>query len=180
MRCRCLMHWNQPARSGRLAGWRTSMEIEVAAPPPSAARRHAEIVVERAMLRELLAASAEIEDHATAPGKTVAEKIDYAQQRIMAALADTASAGKRAQLVADMLEAHIDRIEQRWSGVTAGLMTGLPDLDWRIPGGNVRGFDHPRRPTRHGQDHAGDEHRRVRCRRRSPGRRARRRCRHRN
>ena len=50
------------------------MEIEVAAPPPSAARRHAEIVVERAMLRELLAASAEIEDHATAPGKTVAEK----------------------------------------------------------------------------------------------------------
>ena len=45
-------------------------------------------------MRRPSAASAEIEDHATAPGKTVAEKIDYAQQRIMA-LADTASAGKR-------------------------------------------------------------------------------------
>ncbi|MCP5311820.1 MAG: replicative DNA helicase, partial [Zoogloeaceae bacterium] len=35
--------------------------------------------------------------------------------------------------------AHIDRIEQRWSGVTAGLMTGLPDLDRRIPGGMSEG-----------------------------------------
>lgn len=124
---------------GQVGGMAYLMEIEVAAPPPSAARRHAEIVVERAMLRSLLAASAEIEDNATAPGKTVSEKIDFAQQRIMA-LADTASAGKREpQLVADMLEAHIDRIEQRWSGVTAGLMTGLPDLDRRIPGGMSEG-----------------------------------------
>ena len=91
------------------------------------------------MLRELLAASAEIEDHATAPGKTVAEKIDYAQQRIMA-LADTASAGSASRsLWADMLEAHIDRIGERWSGVT-GLMTGLPDLDRRIPGGMSEGI----------------------------------------
>ena len=50
---------------GQVGGMAYLMEIEVAAPPPSAARRHAEIVVERAMLRELLAASAEIEDHAT-------------------------------------------------------------------------------------------------------------------
>ena len=52
-------------------------------------------------------------------------------------------------------------------GVTTGLMTGLLTL---TGGGHVRGFDHPSPGGRHGQDNAGDEHCRVRCRR-SPGRR---------
>ena len=67
------------------------------------------------------------------------------------ALADTASAGSASRSQADMLEAHIDRIEQRWSGVTAGLMTGLPDLTGAFRAACQRGFDHPRRPTWHGQ-----------------------------
>ena len=132
------------------------MEIEVAAPPPSAARRHAEIVVERQKLR----ASGRIRRdrgprHGT--GQDRRRENRYAQQRIMA-LADTASAGKREpQLVADMLEAHIDRSAAMvrrncWAD------DGLPDLTGAFRAARQRGFDHPRRAVWHGQDNAGDEH----------------------
>ena len=50
-----------------------------------------------------------------------------------------------------MLGGRIDRIEQRWSGVTAGLMTACLTLTGAFRR-RQRGFDHPRRPTGHGQD----------------------------
>ena len=93
------------------------MEIEVATPPPSAARRHAEIVVEAGNAARALAASAEI---GTTPQHRARPSPRKSTTRSSASwhwLTPHLPGSTDPQLVADVLEAHIDRIEQRWSAL---------------------------------------------------------------
>lgn len=91
------------------------------------------------MLRALLAASAEIGDVATTAGKTVKEKVDFAQAKITA-LPDQATLGAREpQKIGDLLPDYLARLSVRWETRGGNLSTGFPDLDARINGGMVEG-----------------------------------------
>ena len=114
--------------------------VELAADIPSSVtvRRHAEIVIERAMARQLIAAADEIvaiaEDAAP-----IKERIDAAQKRIMA-LSDAATLGAREpQLVGDLMQKYIAAVAERWDRKGGGIPTGFPDLDRRLGGGLAEG-----------------------------------------
>lgn len=110
---------------------------EVANGAPSAAnlRRHAEIVIERAMLRALRATGDEIAQRAVEPGATAAEKVDAAQAKIMA-LTDRARRKFEPVTVRDAMSRHLRLIDDRREGrVPTGLSTGFADIDKRMNGG---------------------------------------------
>ena len=114
------------------------IEIQAAALSPAVVKRHAEIVIERAMARQLIAAADEIvaiaEDAAP-----VKERIDAAQKRIMA-LSDTATLGAREpQLVGDLMPKYLAAVGERWERKGGGISTGFPDLDRRLGGGLAEG-----------------------------------------
>jgi len=97
--------------------------------------RYAELLVERAQLRALLAATAEIHDLATAHGLTVAEKLQQAQAR-MQAVAEGAATGKPTpQRIADAAMRHLQRLDARQAGEIQCLPTGFADLDRLLNGG---------------------------------------------
>jgi len=113
-------------------------ELEAASLSPANVRRYAEIVIERAMARQLIAAADEIvaiaEDAAP-----VKERIDAAQKRIMA-LSDAATLGAREpQLVADLMQKYKAVVMERWDRKGGGIPTGFPDLDRRLGGGLAEG-----------------------------------------
>lgn len=114
------------------------VEMQSSALSPSTVKRHAEIVVERAMARQLLAASNEIAEIAEDNGP-VKERIDAAQKRIMA-LSDSATLGAREpQKVGDLLVKYVKHVTERWDRKGGGISTGFPDIDKRLGGGLTEG-----------------------------------------
>lgn len=119
-------------------GMASVVELEASSASAANVKRHAEIVVERAMARQLIAAADEIRAIAE-DAAPVKERIDAAQKRIMA-LSDSATLGAREpQSVADLMPKYLAAVSERWERKGGGIPTGFPDLDRRIGGGLAEG-----------------------------------------
>ena len=104
-------------------------------------RRYAEIVRERAILRQLVGASDEIATSAFNPeGKSVANILDEAEQKIFQ-IGQTASARKPDDWESseEGMVRVIDAIQKRCDGVEDFLPTGLTELDNKLDGGMREG-----------------------------------------
>ena len=128
----------QSGQIEQAGGLTAVVALEAESASPANVRRHAEIVIERAMARQLIAAADEIvwiaEDAAP-----VKERIDAAQKRIMA-LSDSATLGAREpQLVGDLMAKYLAVVDERWERKGGGISTGFPDLDRRLGGGLAEG-----------------------------------------
>jgi replicative DNA helicase len=93
-------------------------------------RRYAEIVKERSVLRQLMAASMQIDDLANNPAGRSSTELLNAAQEVLAALADKSERGEP-QSIQFALSAVIEDVERRHNGAGGieGLSTGLKDLD---------------------------------------------------
>ena len=106
---------------------------------PSAANivAYAEIVRERAVLRDLIRTSIEVADAAFRPqGRSVYELLDEAERRILE-IADRGGAGRRESVaVRDMLSGVMERIDElsRRDNPITGVSTGFTDLDRETAG----------------------------------------------
>lgn len=128
----------QSGQIEQTGGLSAVVDLERQSASPANVRRHAEIVIERAMARQLIAAADEIiaiaEDAAP-----IKERIDAAQKRIMA-LSDSATLGAREpQLVGDLMAKYLAVVDERWERKGGGISTGFPDLDRRLGGGLAEG-----------------------------------------
>ncbi|MEK6594775.1 MAG: replicative DNA helicase [Pseudomonadota bacterium] len=98
---------------------------------PSAAniRRYAEIVRDKAMLRELQATATDIYDKAATPGADAQALQEEAESRLFAAR--TARGGGDMETLGDALTRAVERVDRLYSsgGGIAGIETGLIDLD---------------------------------------------------
>lgn len=107
---------------------------------PSAAniRRYAEIVAEQAVLRDLVTASDEVAKLAfEQDGRSVAERVDLAQQALQAV--QLHSGRRMPTAISESVIALLDRIQRRHEGTEPrGIPTGIPDLD-RLLGGGLKG-----------------------------------------
>lgn len=116
-----------------------ALELGGAAFSTVGVKRYAEIIVEKASLRSLQAATGEIIDALSGPG-SAAEKIDAAQKAVMA-VSDRASLGERKpQRVSDLMAGYLDALGARWEKSGGGLSTGFPDVDRRVSGGLDEGW----------------------------------------
>lgn len=113
-------------------------ELASATASPVSAHRHAEIVVERAGLRGLLAASDQIRALAEAPGDTPG-KIDAAQKLVMELSERAAVGAGEVQMVGALSDAYLATLSERWDAGGGGMSTGFPDLDKRLGGGPKEG-----------------------------------------
>ena len=128
----------QSGQIEQAGGLSAVVDLERVSASPANVRRHAEIVIERAMARQLAAAADEIVAIAD-DAAPVKERIDAAQKRIMA-LSDTATLGAREpQLVADLMPKYLAAVGERWERKGGGISTGFPDLDRRLGGGLAEG-----------------------------------------
>lgn len=111
---------------------------ELASNTPSSANagRYAQVVVEKALERELVAVSDQIQAIASGIG-TTAEKLAAAQSAIMS-ITETAEP-RKPQLIRDVLVRAVAAIERRGEGHDAALATGYPALDVKLSGGFRRG-----------------------------------------
>jgi len=105
---------------------------------PSAANigRYAQTVVDKALERELFAASDRIQAIASGIGST-RDKLAAAQSAIMA-ITESAEP-RRPQLIRDVLIRAVAAIERRSEGKEAAIATGFPVLDDLLSGGFRRG-----------------------------------------
>ena len=128
----------QSGQIEQAGGLSAVVDLERVSASPANVRRHAEIVIERAMARQLAAAADEIVAIAD-DAAPVKERIDAAQKRIMA-LSDTATLGAREpQLVGDLMPKYLAAVGERWERKGGGISTGFPDLDRRLGGGLAEG-----------------------------------------
>lgn len=128
----------QAGQLEQAGGLSAVVDLERMSASPANVRRHAEIVIERAMARQLAAAADEIVAIAD-DAAPVKERIDAAQKRIMA-LSDTATLGAREpQLVGDLMPKYLAVVGERWERKGGGISTGFPDLDRRLGGGLAEG-----------------------------------------
>lgn len=100
----------------------------------SSARRYAEIIRERAMMRGILEAAETVKELATRAGLSAAERIDQAQ----AVLQGLQTAGGRAMPteVSESVVRLLDRVQDTADGkITPGIPTGIPGLDVALGGG---------------------------------------------
>lgn len=105
---------------------------------PSAANigRYAQIVIDKALERELVSASDRIQAIATGVGATK-DKLAAAQSAIM--VITEAAEPKKPQLIRDVLIRAVAAIERRGSGQDNAMSTGFPAIDARLSGGFRRG-----------------------------------------
>ena len=98
---------------------------------------YAEIVRERAVLRDLIRTSAEIADAAFRPqGRTVPDLLDDAERRILE-IAERGGAGRRESVaIKDVLSGVMERIDElsRRDNPITGVSTGFTDLDRETAG----------------------------------------------
>lgn len=121
-----------------VGGMADVVSLAAASGSPANVRRHAEIVIERAMARQLIAAADEIAGIA-ADVAPVRDRIDAAQKRIMQ-LSDSAQLGAcEPKSVAELMPRYREVVEDRWSRKGGGISTGFPDLDKRLGGGLAEG-----------------------------------------
>lgn len=95
-------------------------------------RAYAEIVREKAITRQLIAASNEIADASFNPrGRSLPELLDMAERKVFAIAEGRQSADAGPSTVEDILKSTIERIEkiQENKGGITGLATGFSDLD---------------------------------------------------
>jgi replicative DNA helicase len=101
------------------------------------AGRYAEIIRERATLRRLLAAGAEIQALTMAKdGLAVADKVQRAQALVMD-LAEQSGGEHSPKLMADIVPRWLDRFQdrrERQTGTVAGIPTGIAEIDRRYRG----------------------------------------------
>ena len=106
---------------------------------PSAAniRAYAEIVHERAVLRQLIRASSEIGDTAFTPeGRSSSELLDEAERKVFA-ISEKGARGQRGfQSMPSLLPKVVERIDKlhESGGSITGLSTGFNDLDYMTSG----------------------------------------------
>lgn len=105
---------------------------------PSAANvgRYAKVVIDKALERELLAASDQIQAIAFGIGSTK-DKLAAAQSAVMAIT--EAAEPRRPQLIRDVLIRAVAAIERRSEGKETAMATGFPVLDALLSGGFRRG-----------------------------------------
>lgn len=106
------------------------VELTQAAPSIVNVRAYARLVRDGARRRELIAAAMEIAEQAYGAG-SVAEKVDFAQGRLMALSGVDAGSAVR---VADLRETYLQAMKQRAAGELVGTPTMFADLD-RVLGG---------------------------------------------
>lgn len=104
---------------------------------PSAANisRYAEIVIDRALKRSLIALSWEVQEHALGAESAVGV-LDKAATKIEE-LAQKKTA-KDPKKIGDMLERYVDLLQARMEGRVQPIRTGFKDLDLRLDGGLER------------------------------------------
>jgi replicative DNA helicase len=114
-------------------------ELQCAALSAANVARHAEIVVERAMARALIAAVDEAAAVANDLSMPLVARIDAAQKKIVA-LSDTATIGDREpQKIGDLMSDYLKMTEARRQSNGGGTATGFHDLDRRLSGGMGEG-----------------------------------------
>jgi replicative DNA helicase len=102
------------------------------------ARRYAEIVRERALMRGILEAAESVKELATRAGLSAAERIDQAQAVLQALQVGGAGRGMPT-LIDDNVVSLLDRIQSAADGTApTGIPTGIPGLD-RMFGGGFKG-----------------------------------------
>jgi replicative DNA helicase len=111
-------------------------ELATNTPSSANAGRYAQVVVEKALERELVAVSDQIQAIASGLGST-AEKLAAAQSAIMS-ITETAEP-RKPQLIRDVLVRAVAAIERRGDGRDTALATGFPELDAKLSGGFRRG-----------------------------------------
>lgn len=111
---------------------------ELASNTPSAANigRYAQTVVDKALERELVAASGRIHEIAAGFGSTN-EKLAAAQSAIMAIT--EAAEPRKPQLIRDVLIRAVAAIERRGDGRDDAMSSGFPGVDAKLSGGLRRG-----------------------------------------
>ncbi|NVK21223.1 MAG: replicative DNA helicase [Kangiellaceae bacterium] len=95
-------------------------------------RAYAEIVREKAVMRQLISASNEIADASFNPeGRTISELLDMAERKVFAIAESREASGEGPTAVEDILKSTIARIEviQKNKGGITGVATGFSDLD---------------------------------------------------
>jgi replicative DNA helicase len=95
-------------------------------------KRYAEIVVEKAIERQLLAACEDIRASVLGRG-AIKDKINTAQMAVMA-ISETRQQ-KQPRVIGDALNDYVATLERRMSGENRGLSTGLGSLDEKLSGG---------------------------------------------
>lgn len=115
---------------------------ELVANTPSASniKRYAEVVRDKRLLRDLLAASSDVAELARKAGpETAAQRIEAAQEKLLA-LSAGQSDSREPEEIGTALPRLLEAIEQRRDrqGAVTGLRTGFADLD-RITNGLHRG-----------------------------------------
>lgn len=109
-------------------------EIAQMALSVGSARRYAEVIAERALMRGLMEAANDVRDIAVEPGLTVGERLDKAQAKLQAV-----AINRGAQLpvpVGDMALDLSRRIEALHRGeIEPGISCGIPSINKRLNGG---------------------------------------------
>lgn len=109
-------------------------QIAQSVPTSSHAAQHARIVVDRALLRALIATSDKIAGAAYAPkGQTADQVLDHAQSMV-AGLAER-RVRNEPRMVREILSEFVDGIAQRSEGQDSAISTGIEELDRRLNGG---------------------------------------------
>lgn len=100
----------------------------------SAARRYADLIIERAKSRQLLQISAEVVEQAKAHGTPIAERVESVQA-MLGVLTNDDTPKDDWVGAAEGLLAHTAIIERRAGGLEKAMPTGLNDLDDKLDGG---------------------------------------------
>lgn len=109
-------------------------QIAQSVPTSFHAAQHARIVVDRALLRALIATSDKIAGAAYAPkGQTADQVLDQAQSMV-AGLAER-RVRNEPRMVREILSEFVDGIAQRSEGQDSAISTGIEELDIRLNGG---------------------------------------------
>lgn len=128
-------HLQRHGKAGEVGGLAYINGLAQYLPSPANVRRYAEIVRERSVLRQLVAASDEIATAAFNPGdKTAADLLDHAQQTIFK-LGDKGTPRDDWQDSQAGVTQVLDDIQARHDGEDDFTPTGLKDLDDKLNGG---------------------------------------------
>jgi replicative DNA helicase len=95
-------------------------------------RRYAEIVINKATERELLAAAEAIREAVGSVG-TTKDKLNQAQQLVMAI--HESQQQKQPRLIGEALDDYVSTLERRHGGEIRGMSTGFADIDRVLSGG---------------------------------------------
>lgn len=101
---------------------------------PGSVRRYAEAVIERAMMRGLMQAAADVREIAVEPGLDAGDRLDKAQAKLQALAVNR---GRQApEAVGSMATALINRVQGLADGtIEPGVRTGIPGINKRLNGG---------------------------------------------